>query len=1664
MYNLWLEYCNEGEASKSTQSRVVFYATKPSLARDEVLDRGANTSTERYTVHRPLLEQISHTVNELQVFIQHMASLIEERHTYFQVDPDDTLLKVLGGAETTSQLHAAWLGLTSRLSAAQKFMLKYQQEYQDAPVPTSPVSTNPDIHKYITSLLDIDDRLRSIHGMIPRHADKLSRNARQRLTENKEKWESIIPVPPWLETPTQKSSSPISDVSARTSYKAASSFTLPERAEPSALSQKKQSTPLWKGPKAVQFAPQTDETEPTPSPALMSSGTPFKPSKSLFAQEDGNTLGPFPQATPNRPISANNFLYGTDEVPAFSHDGMQFSGFSYPSNTNITPLIPSTRPITSTPWNQGAGRVQSFHSLISQNPERTTVVQNHGSQARTQTMTTRITTEGTNNTQHVERPEQSQNTTNPTNHHSVNSRHSGNPGGGGSDPPDDNDPPRNPVNNNASSNDERRLNHRRSGSRRGRRGGPPDPPSSSSSSSRTRSSNSSRSDWEENRPPAPYGNYIPTVKTDIKLEQLPTWDGNHNTAIDYFWKIQQLAAMKGYLPQALGYWLWMNLKEESTVRMWFAMCSHEQQEYMRSHYVAYMRGIKEGFLGRTWQMRMNAAYKNQSFRQLGHEREDPGKFIIRRIMYTRMLVNGDMGGPLEVFLVMQRAPISWGPVINIDSIRSSSMLFSKVTEHSQALIHASKMESSQIVTADNLMYTLRRLGISLPSERSTPAPAKFIKRAHLTEATPNTVDDPPTPSSIPSPIDEGILKEVYQVLQRKQRPPPPGGYPFKRNDHVSTKMGRLPPSPCKVCGSPNHWDKECPDWNVYLETRNRSAHFSVGVSDVETDLEEKYCAAYVVLLNNKVAEQLLDLNEPSPFTDDQDFHEAVVMSLVRQSNHHSHGHKTCGNKVVSVEEILDEETEAARLKPTLGKVAHILEHVSEQSTLPPAANQPSPRPSVIDVEDEDDIAAHSRPKAVDPRNILESTDDSKGAEPPPTPHAPSQNSRFVYSVHGIDIEGQLQEETPNPNRDFTLPFLDLPGPPAPLSRVRMPKARITKPGASAVGVSVLSAKGRLVSAHNPEIDLRLDSCADITLISEELYLSLRDRPPLQQGYQMQIFQLTDTGTHIKGFTRIPVLMESTDGTIVETEAEAYVVPNMTVPILLGEDYHLTYEIAVSRSVTEGSYLHFKGTPYSVPAIGVDRTNDFDRLRKGAHHTSSFVKAKTHKRAKAKRQRKKRQAREDAHLIKAAQDYRIRPHESCRVDVVGYFEDEREWFVEKNMLSCGNDNVLIVPNVLISSRNPQVPVANSSQPRFIRKGEVLATIVDPAQYFDIPRDADQWHEMSRKAEALSAIITATSEGVDTEPEEYGPKTAAMPDPTIYPSSQMKDLLDVGSLPEHLQDEAWRMLSSHEKAFGFDGRLGHYPSKVHIRTVDGQVPISVPMYGSSPAKRQVIDEQIDKWFEQGVIEPSKSPWSAPVVIAYRHGKARFCVDYRKLNAATIPDEFPIPRQSEILASLSGAQVLSSLDALSGFTQLEMAEEDVEKTAFRTHRGLFQFRRLPFGLRNGPSIFQRVMQNILAPYLWIFCLVYIDDIVIYSKSYEEHIVHLDKVLGAIERSGITLSPAKCHMFYDSILLLGHRVSRLGLSTHLEKVRAITDLQRPGKVSELQTFLSGGHHLNDK
>lgn len=317
------------------------------------------------------------------------------------------------------------------------------------------------------------------------------------------------------------------------------------------------------------------------------------------------------------------------------------------------------------------------------------------------------------------------------------------------------------------------------------------------------------------------------------------------------------------------------------------------------------------------------------------------------------------------------------------------------------------------------------------------------------------------------------------------------------------------------------------------------------------------------------------------------------------------------------------------------------------------------------------------------------------------------------------------------------------------------------------------------------------------------------------------------------------------------------------------------------------------------------------MRQSAYSVGRFIRSKLHHRRKNKRRRQKVKFGLEEKVVSAKEDTHLCPHECKSIQVEGQLGEDCDWLVTKYLLSGADNSYFAVLNTLISANNPWVPVSNpSDRPQYIHKGEIIGVLSDPAEYFDHVKMMSDWEARTRHADAIAAIIQiqmdedrkARDPKEDMPPddeatqpqegEDFGPKTAEMPDMTEYPSSCMKDFIDVGSLPDNLKDDAWRMLERCVKAFRFDGRLGHLPTKVHIWMQEGQVPISVLMYRSSPEKRRFMDVQIDIWFEQGVIEPSVSPWSAPVVIAYRNGKPRFCINYRKLNAVTMPDEFPMP----------------------------------------------------------------------------------------------------------------------------------------------------------------------------
>ena len=210
------------------------------------------------------------------------------------------------------------------------------------------------------------------------------------------------------------------------------------------------------------------------------------------------------------------------------------------------------------------------------------------------------------------------------------------------------------------------------------------------------------------------------------------------------------------------------------------------------------------------------------------------------------------------------------------------------------------------------------------------------------------------------------------------------------------------------------------------------------------------------------------------------------------------------------------------------------------------------------------------------------------------------------------------------------------------------------------------------------------------------------------------------------------------------------------------------------------------------------------------------------------------------------------------------------------------------------------------------------------------------------------------------------------------------------------------------------------------------------------------------EKGIIEPSASPWSSPVVLVKKKdGSMRFCVDYRKLNDVTIKDAYPIPRIDDTIQSFAGAKWFSTLDLASGYWQVELDEDAKEKSAFSTRAGLYQWRVMPFGLCNAPSTFERLMESIFAGLQHEIMLLYLDDLIVFAATVQEELTRLRRVFNQLRSAGLKLKPAKCNLFQKSVVYLGHVVSNDGIATDPEKIRAVQDWPTPRTVREVRSFL---------
>ena len=238
--------------------------------------------------------------------------------------------------------------------------------------------------------------------------------------------------------------------------------------------------------------------------------------------------------------------------------------------------------------------------------------------------------------------------------------------------------------------------------------------------------------------------------------------------------------------------------------------------------------------------------------------------------------------------------------------------------------------------------------------------------------------------------------------------------------------------------------------------------------------------------------------------------------------------------------------------------------------------------------------------------------------------------------------------------------------------------------------------------------------------------------------------------------------------------------------------------------------------------------------------------------------------------------------------------------------------------------------------------------------------------------------------------------------------------------------------------------------------GSIPPDKHLYRMSLAEKVEMERQVTEGLRRGIIEPSTSPYGAPCLfVSKKDGSLRMCVDYRALNKMTVKNKYPLPRIDDLLDQLHGATVFSSLDLQSGYHQIKIQDEDVPKTAFKTPMGLYQFRVLAFGLTNAPATFQNVMNDVFRHHLGKFVLVYLDDILIFSKSPEEHEHHLRVVLDLLRKHDLYAKLFKCEFNKPELQFLGHIVGRDGIKMDPQKTAVIDAWPVPRDIHQLRSFV---------
>jgi hypothetical protein len=352
---------------------------------------------------------------------------------------------------------------------------------------------------------------------------------------------------------------------------------------------------------------------------------------------------------------------------------------------------------------------------------------------------------------------------------------------------------------------------------------------------------------------------------------------------------------------------------------------------------------------------------------------------------------------------------------------------------------------------------------------------------------------------------------------------------------------------------------------------------------------------------------------------------------------------------------------------------------------------------------------------------------------------------------------------------------------------------------------------------------------------------------------------------------------------------------------------------------------------------------------------------------------------------------------------------------------------------------------------ISSGKIIVNIMNPTE-----------EDVHLYAGTTIGICQPINEIVDTLKEEELVMNVTVTEKTDSLTSVPEHLADLvqratRGMIEEQSEEVIKLLTEFQDIFvKHDFDLGKTDKVKHVINTGDAAPIRqrprrVPIHLQAEAK-----EQVDKLLKHGLIEHSTSPWASPIVLVKKKdGSWRHCIDYRALNSVTKKDAYPLPDIATSFDTLQGADLFSTLDFCSGYLQVEVAEEDREKTAFVTKEGLFQYKVMPFGLTNAVGTFERLMEHSFAGLIHKILLIYLDDIIVFSKGWEEQLERLRMTFERIRRIKLKLKPKKCNLFQEQVIFLGHLVSKEGITTDPSKIEAVKNWPQPKSVTDVRSFL---------